>query len=71
MICKCTELCQLLAGCTQQRWVLLHLGKLFLLPSEQTIVSWNNAADESLSKENRTLTSWVLKSHSGANTLPQ
>lgn len=36
----------------------------FLLPREQTMVSWNNAADESLSKENKALTSWVLKAHS-------
>ena len=41
----------------------------FLLPREQTMVSWNNAADESLSKENKALTSWVLKAHSWANTL--
>lgn len=37
---------------------------------EHTMVSWNNAADESLSKENKALTSWVLKAHSWANTLP-
>lgn len=40
------------------------LGRIFLLPREQTMVSWNNAADESLSKENKALTSWVLKAHS-------
>lgn len=46
-----------------------HLGRIFWLPREQTMVSWNNAADESLSKENKALTSWVLKAHSWANTL--
>lgn len=35
--------------------------KGFRLPREQTMVSWNNAADENVSKENKTLTSWVLK----------
>lgn len=38
--------------------------RIFGLPREQTMVSWNNAADESLSKENKALTSWVLKAHS-------
>lgn len=46
-----------------------HFFSFFLtLPREQTMVSWNNAADESVSKENKTLTSWVLKAHSWANT---
>lgn len=46
------------------------LGKIFfVLPREPTMVSWNNAVDESLSKENKALTSWVLKAHSWANTL--
>lgn len=40
------------------------LGRIFFLPREQTMVSWNNAADECLSKENKALTSWVLKAHS-------
>lgn len=39
-------------------------ARIFGLPREQTMVSWNNAADESLSKENKALTSWVLKAHS-------
>lgn len=39
------------------------------LSRAQTMVSRNNAADEMLSKENTGLTSWVLKSHSWANTL--
>lgn len=33
----------------------------FFLLKEQTMISWNNAADERLSKENKALTSWVLK----------
>lgn len=41
----------------------------FFLPKEQTMISWNNAADERLSKENKALTSWVLKARSWANTL--
>lgn len=44
-------------------------GLFFLLPREQTMVSWNNAADQTLSKENKALTSWVLKAQSWANTL--
>lgn len=70
------ELCQRPACCIQQRCGCKSggdriLGRIFffLLPREQTMVSWNNAADESLSKENKALTSWVLKAHSWANTL--
>lgn len=42
----------------------LQLGRSFWLPRDQTMVSWNNAVDERLSKENKALTSWVLKAHS-------
>lgn len=45
------------------------MGLDSLLSRAQTMVSRNNAADEMLSKENMGLTSWVLKSHSWANTL--
>jgi len=47
-----------------------HIGqdlkkkKKNFMSREQTMVSWNNAADESLSKQNKALTSWVLKAHS-------
>lgn len=76
-LCVCLELCQRPACCIQQRCGCRrggesHFGQdffFFFLPREQTMVSWNNAADESLSKENKALTSWVLKAHSWANTL--
>ncbi len=66
------ELCQRPACVIQQRCGCKEEGAggaafwagFFLLPREQTMVSWNNAADESLSKENKALTSWVLKAHS-------
>lgn len=69
------ELCQRPACCIQQRCGRRSggdriLGRtFFLLPREQTMVSWNNAADQTLSKENKALTSWVLKAQSWANTL--
>ena len=68
------ELCQRPACCIQQRCGCKRgdhiLGSFFFfLPREQAMVSWNNAADESPSKENKALTSWVLKAHSWANTL--
>lgn len=42
----------------------LGIFYFIFLPREQTMISWNNAADESLSKENKALTSWVLKAGS-------
>lgn len=71
----CVDMCVpeasvLLSAEMRVRGTTFWAGFFFLfLPREQTMVSWNNAADESLSKENKALTSWVLKARSWANTL--